>query len=106
MAELKSQRVEIIGRLDGIDTKLEQVTTQVNTLENALNQTNAELGAQKTRVEEAEARISRLEDSLYAAERTIDDAHKAIETLKASALKEITALQSKTDDLENRGGRI
>lgn len=94
MSELKSQRSKIMNRFDGIDSRLEDVTTQVSSMRETLTTTNQVLEKQQQRMDEAEKRISTLEDTLHSTQR---DLHRAEIIIKA--------LESKTDDLENRGRR-
>lgn len=94
MSELRSQCSEILSRLHGIDNHLENVTTQVSTMKEALTITNQVLENQQQRMDKAEQRISTLEDTL---QTTWQDLHRAEKFIKT--------LESETDDLENRGRR-
>lgn len=94
MAELKTQRRDIISRLEGIESRLENVTMEVTTMKSALSQTHEGLKKQHQRLDAAEQRISDLEDILQTTNR---DLHRAQELIKT--------LETKTDDLENRGRR-
>lgn len=89
MAELKTQRRDIVSRLDGIESSLENVIMEVTTMKGALSQINEALNKQHTT---AEQRVSDLEDTLQTTNRDLHRAQKLIKTLEA-----------KTDDLENRG---
>lgn len=94
MAELKTQRRDIVSRLDGIESRLENVVTEVTTMKDSLSQTNEVLNKQHRRLDVAEQRISDLEDSLQTTNRDLYRAQKLIKTLEA-----------KTDVLENWGRR-
>lgn len=94
MAELKTQRRDIVSRLEGIESRLENVIREVTTVKGALSQTNEALNKQHQRLDSAKQRISDLEDTLQASNRDLHRAQKLIETLEA-----------KTDDLENRERR-
>ena len=94
MAELKTQRRDIVSRLDGIESCLENVSMEVTTMKGALSQINKALNKQHQHLDAAEQRVSDLEDTLQTTNRDLHRAQRLIKTLEA-----------KTDDLENRGRR-
>lgn len=94
LSELRSMRSDFGGRLDGIDQRLSTMSTTLTVLENGLTTTKQEVAANTARIEQAEARIAETE--------TIQE--EADADLKA-ALRRISFLEAKTEDLENRGRR-
>lgn len=94
MAELKTQRRDIISRLESIDSRLDDVIAENAVMKEDISQVNEALDKQDQRLGAAEQRISDLEDKLQTSNRELHRAQKLIETLEA-----------KTDDLENRGRR-
>lgn len=101
MCELKSLRSDFGTRFDGIDQKLAGMTNTLATLEVKVNEMRQEVVDNTARIEQAEARIEQAETRIDEMETVQGE---TVETLK-SALKRITQLENKTDDLENRGRR-
>lgn len=94
MAELKTQRRDIVSRLENIESRLEDVITEATAMKSAIVQANEALNDQRQRLTTAEQRVSDLEDTLQTTNRELSRALRLIETL-----------EFKTDDLENRGRR-
>lgn len=94
LAELKSLRSDFGSKLDNIDNRLSDVANSIVTIEGRLSDMERDVSAGTARVGEAETRISAAEDELT---RT--------QVLLASASKRLAFLESKTEDLENRGRR-
>ena len=53
MSELKYQRSEIMGRLDGIDARLEKVTSQVSSIKAGLAKTDKAVGKHERQLDES-----------------------------------------------------
>jgi len=70
------------------------VVNSIVTIEGKLSEVERDVSANTIRVEEAETRISTAEDEL-----------RHTQDLLASASKRLAFLESKTEDLENRGRR-
>ena len=94
LAELKSLRSDLGSKLDNIDGRLSDVANSVVAIENKLSDVKRDVAANTTRIGETETRIATTEDRLQ-------DTQEAL----ASATKRIAFLESKTEDLENRGRR-
>lgn len=94
LSELRSMRYDFGGRLDGIDQRLSNMSTTLTALESGLTATKQDVAANTARIEQAEARI--------AATETIQE---ETDTDLKSALRRISFLEAKTEDLENRSRR-
>ncbi|CAL1611590.1 unnamed protein product [Knipowitschia caucasica] len=94
LSEIKSMRSDFRGRLDCIDQSLGNMSSTLTALENGLTQTKQDVTANTTRIAEAEARIA-------AAEAKQDEADTTLQL----AGKRIAFLETKIEDLENRGRR-
>lgn len=94
LSELKSLRADIGTKLDNIDSRLIDMASSMSALESKVSEMKRDVSSNAARVEEAEGRIHDTERALEKAEAALD-----------SAMKRITYLESKTDDLENRGRR-
>lgn len=92
--ELKSLRSDFGTKLDNIDTRLTGMANALTTLESKVTEIKQDVTTNATHIDEAEARINETEKALERAE-----------TALKSAVKRITFLEAKTDDLENRGRR-
>ncbi|CAI5677409.1 unnamed protein product [Oreochromis niloticus] len=97
LAELRSLRSEFSGfgtKLDSIDNRMGEMTKSVAALEKNMTEVKQNVAANATRVAEAENRIMSAEERL---EKSVADL--------SNAMKRISYLEAKTDDLENRGRR-
>lgn len=94
LAELKLIRTDFGSKLDNIDNRLTDVVNSITSLEGKMINVERDVSSNTKRIDEAEARISTAEDQLRKAETEL-----------TSAAKRIAYLESKTDDLENRGRR-
>ena len=91
----------ILGRLDSIDTTLQSISGRVEAVEAKQTSMDRELASHGSRHEEAEERISTLEDELQSALKSIKEG-KAANLLLS---KSIDSLQSRADLQEDRGRR-
>lgn len=94
LAELKSLRSDFGSKLDNIDNRLSDVANSIVAIENKLSAVEQDVVANTTRIGEAETRIATTEDMLQHTQEAL-----------ASATKRIAYLETKTEDLENRGRR-
>lgn len=97
LAELRSLHSEFGGfgnKLDSIDNRMGEMTKSIASLEKNIAEVKQNVAANATRLEEAENRIVSVEDLLEASTASL-----------TKALKRISYLETKTDDLENRGRR-
>ncbi len=94
LAELKSLRSDFGSKLDNIDNHLSDVANSIVVIESKLSDVEQDVVANTTRIGEAETRIATTEDKLQHTQEAL-----------ASATKRIAYLESKTEDLENRGRR-
>lgn len=94
LAELKSLRSDFGLKLDNIDNRLSDVANSVVAIERKLSDVEQDVVVNTTRIGEAETRVATTEDKLQHTEEAL-----------ASATKRIAYLESKTEDLENRGRR-
>ena len=92
--ELKSLRNDLGKRLDNIDTSLTEMSNTMSALECKVTDIQRDVSSNMTRIEEAEGRV-------HETEKTLEKTETALE----SATKRIAYLESKTEDLENRGRR-
>lgn len=92
--ELKSLREDFGTKLDSIDTRLTGMANTMAALECKVTDVQRDVSSNATRIEEAESRIHEAEKALEKTEAALD-----------SAVKRIAHLESKTEDLENRGRR-
>lgn len=82
------------SRLEGITNRLEGIAGSVSSLQNSFAALTERIESIETRLTEAEGRISSAEDSAVVSEGQL-----------ANILTQVEQLQSKVDDLENRGRR-
>ncbi|KAL1267104.1 hypothetical protein QQF64_002779 [Cirrhinus molitorella] len=82
------------SRLDGITSRLEGIAGSVSSLQNSFTALTERIDGIETRLTEAEGRISSAEDSAAVSGGQL-----------ANLLIKVEQLQSKVDDLENRGRR-
>ncbi|KAL3040775.1 hypothetical protein OYC64_011718 [Pagothenia borchgrevinki] len=94
LSELKSLRADFGTKLDNIDTCLTVVATSMAALESKVTDLKRDVSSNSTRINEAEGRI-------HHAEKTLEKTEAALDSVN----KRIAYLESKTDDLENRGRR-
>lgn len=94
LAELKSLRSDFGSKLDHIDNRLSDMVNSVAVIESKLSDVERDVSANTTRIGETETRIATIEDELQHTRDAL-----------ASATKRIAYLESKTEDLENRGRR-
>lgn len=94
LAELKLLRADFGSKLDNINDRLTDVANSITSLEGKMTNVEKDVSSNTQRIDEAEARISTVEDQLHRAQTDL-----------TSAAKRIAYLESKTDDLENRGRR-
>ena len=94
LAELKSLRSDFGSKLDNIDNRLSDVANSIVAIEGKLSDVERDVAANATRSGEAETRVATTEDRLQHTQEAL-----------ASATKRIAYLESKTEDLENRGRR-
>lgn len=94
LCELRSMRSDFGVKLDNIDTRLTGVANAMTALESKVMEIKQDVLTNAAHIEEAEARINNTEKSL-----------EETEAVLKSAIKRISFLEAKTDDLENRGRR-
>lgn len=97
LTELKLLRSEFGGfssKLSSIDDRLDKVANSVATLESKISEMKKNVTSNTTRMEEAENRIMSTEEQL----------EKNTTELR-SAMKRLAYLETKAEDLENRGRR-
>lgn len=97
LTELNTLRVEFSGfgsKLDGIDRRLCKMANSVEALENNMNEVKRDVASNIAPMEEAETRIMSTEEKLETS---------MAELSKASG--QITYLESKVEDMENRSQR-
>lgn len=94
LSELKSLRADFGTKLDSIDTRLTEMASSMAALENKVTEVQRDVSTNTARIEEAEGRINETETTLEKTEAALD-----------AAMKRIVFLESKTEDLENRGRR-
>ncbi|KAJ4923609.1 hypothetical protein JOQ06_014093 [Pogonophryne albipinna] len=94
LSELKSLRADLGTKLDNIDTCLTVVATSMAALEIKVTELKWDVSSNSTRINEAEGRI-------HYAEKTLEKTEAALDSVNTR----IAYLESKTDDLENRGRR-
>ena len=92
LSELESLRADFGTKLDNIDTCLTLVATSMAALESKVTDLKRDVSSNSTRINEAEGRI-------HHAEKTLEKTEAALDSVN----KRIAYLESKTDDLENRG---
>ena len=94
LAELKSLRSDFGSKLDNIDNCLPDVANSIVAIESKLSDMEQDVAANATRIGESETRIATTEDKVQHTQEAL-----------ASATTLIAYLESKTEDLENRGRR-
>ncbi|XP_078794665.1 uncharacterized protein LOC144988278 [Oryzias latipes] len=94
LTELKSLRSEFGLKLDGINSSLGEVTNAITTLEGKVAEVKRDVSVHTKSIKEAEDRVAAAEEEL-----------EKVQAGLASATKQLTDLQMKTDDLENRSRR-
>lgn len=94
LTELKSLRSDFGSKLDNIDNRLSDVVNSIVAVEKKLSDVERDVSVNTKRIGEAESRIASAEGELQQAQVAL-----------ASAEKRIAYLESKTEDLENRGRR-
>lgn len=94
LCELKSLRADFGTKLDNIDTRLTSMANSMAELECEMTEVKRDVSSNSSSIEDAESRIYVTEKALEKTEITLD-----------SANKRIAYLESKTEDLENRGRR-
>lgn len=92
--ELKALRADFGTKLDNMTSRLTDMATSMTALESKVTEMKGDVSANTARIDEAERRVSDVEDVLENTNATLH-----------SAIKRIAFLESKTDDLENRGRR-
>ncbi|CAB1451091.1 unnamed protein product [Pleuronectes platessa] len=81
-------------KVDNIDNRLSDVANSIVAIEGKLSDVERDVAANATHIGEAETRVATTEDKLQHTQEAL-----------ASATKRIAYLESKTEDLENRGRR-
>lgn len=94
LSELKALRSEFGSKLDVIDGRLDAMSNSISALEDKFSDIRRDVSSNEKRIDEAETRISDTDDTLHHMEASL-----------AAAMKRIAQLESKTEDLENRGRR-
>lgn len=94
LGELKSLRTDFGTKLDNIDIRLTGMANSMAALESKVTDVQRDVSSNTTRILETEGRI-------HEAEKTVEKTETALD----SANKRIAYLESKTEDLENRGRR-
>lgn len=94
LTELKALRSDFVSKFDTTNCHLKDMNNSINALEQSMIEVRNNVASNTTRVTEAEERISSLEDDLEVAKAEL-----------ATAAKRIALLETKADDLENRGRR-
>lgn len=94
LLELKSLRSDFRTKFDNIDVRLTGIANALTALESTVTEIKQDVLTNATHIDEAEACINETEKT-----------REKTETALESAIKPITFLEAKTDDLENRGRR-
>lgn len=94
LAELKSLRSDFGLKLDNFHNHLSDVATSIGAIESKLSNVERDMSAITTRIGEAETDTATTEDELQYTQEAL-----------ASVIKQIAYLESKMEDLGNRGRR-